>query len=187
MNTNFLNFLDRCGSHALTTEKNPRGVDIKAFISAIKASRFKNDQGSLWASRMADTFEAQREALFGTLHGIYCDPTSGEEFRQNALQIFEPLKTQLSPEVPVGSGRPTPGVQGEGRRKTKQSIDTFFLIARSSLVTWRHRTACDFHDRQRKLGVHNAMKRSSATKSQHGKLSKGLAKSRSGWRNSPPS
>jgi hypothetical protein len=93
----FLNFLNRCGSHSLTTEKNPRGVDIKAFISAIKASRFKNDQGSLWASRMADTFEAQREALFGTLHGIYCDPTSGEESRQNALQIFEPLKTQLSP------------------------------------------------------------------------------------------
>ena len=27
----FLNFLNRCGSHALTTEKNPRGVDIKAF------------------------------------------------------------------------------------------------------------------------------------------------------------
>ena len=43
----FLNFLNRCGSHALTNEKNPRGVDIKAFIGAIKASRFTKDQVAL--------------------------------------------------------------------------------------------------------------------------------------------
>jgi hypothetical protein len=93
----FLNFLNRCGSHALTNQKNPRGVDIKAFIAAIKASSFTKDQAALWIGRLSDTFEAQRDALFGTLHGIYCDPTSGEESRQNALQIFEPFKASLSP------------------------------------------------------------------------------------------
>jgi hypothetical protein len=93
----FLNFLNRCGSHALTNERNPRGVDIKAFISAVKASGFTTDQTSLWVGRLTDTFDAQREALFGTLHGIYCDPASGEQSRQNALQVFEPFKASLSP------------------------------------------------------------------------------------------
>lgn len=93
----FLNFLNRCGRHALSSENNPRGVDIKAFIAAIKGPTFSPDQLHAWQARLDETFEAQREALFGMLHGIYCDPSSGEESRVNVLAICEPFKGRLSP------------------------------------------------------------------------------------------
>lgn len=93
----FLNFLSRCGNHALTSEKNPRGVDIQAFIAAIKASSFTQEQTTLWVTRLSETFDAQREALFKMLHGIYCDPTSGEQARVNSLAICDPFKGALSP------------------------------------------------------------------------------------------
>jgi hypothetical protein len=93
----FLNFLSRCGNHALTNEKNPRGVDIKAFIAAIKASVFSSEQLQTWQTRLSDTFDAQREALFGMVHGIYCDPSSGEEARVNSLSVCEPFQSTLSP------------------------------------------------------------------------------------------
>jgi hypothetical protein len=35
-----LNFLNRVGRHALANEHNPRGVDIQAFLAAIKTERF---------------------------------------------------------------------------------------------------------------------------------------------------
>jgi hypothetical protein len=95
----FLNFLSRCGSHALTSEKNPRGVDIQAFIAAIKNAGFSGEQRDLWVTRLSDTFDAQREALFGMLHGIYCDPASGEQARLNALSVCEPFKAALSPKA----------------------------------------------------------------------------------------
>ena len=94
----FLNFLSRCARHALTNENNPRGVDIKAFIAAIKASRFNEEQRHTWCTRLDETFAAQREALFGTLHGFYCDPTAGEEARVNSLEVFAPFRERLSPQ-----------------------------------------------------------------------------------------
>jgi hypothetical protein len=95
----FLNFFSRCGNHALTNEKNPRGVDIQAFIAAIKTAGFTNEQRDLWISRLSDTFDAQREALFGMLHGIYCDPASGEQSRVNSLSVCDPFKATLSPKT----------------------------------------------------------------------------------------
>jgi len=93
----FLNFLSRCGNHALTNANNPRGVDIKSFIDALKAASFTAAQIEFWVTRLAETFEAQREALIKMLHGIYCDPSSGEQARVNALVICDPFKAELSP------------------------------------------------------------------------------------------
>ncbi|HVJ53472.1 MAG TPA: hypothetical protein VM689_13475 [Aliidongia sp.] len=95
----FVNFLNRIGRHALANERNPRGVDIQAFISAIKSGRFNDVQFETWRSRVADTFDAQRELLFGTLHGIYCDPSSGEEARVNALRICEAFSSIMTPKA----------------------------------------------------------------------------------------
>ncbi|MES0039787.1 hypothetical protein NKJ74_32070 [Mesorhizobium sp. M0046] len=77
--TEFLAFLNRCAKHALSNERNPRGVDIQGLIAAIKGSRFTAPQLDAWVERLLQTFDAQRELLIGTLHGIYCDPSSGEE------------------------------------------------------------------------------------------------------------
>jgi hypothetical protein len=95
----FIAFLNRCAKHALTNERNPVGVDIQAFIDAIKAGRFSGDQLGTWRKRVSDTFEAQRGALIGMLHGIYCDPASGEEARVSSLAICDHFKASLTPKV----------------------------------------------------------------------------------------
>jgi len=66
---------------ALSSVHNPRGVDTRALLVALKASRFKKDQLEEWVRRVHETFDAQRELIFVMLHGIYCDPASGQEHR----------------------------------------------------------------------------------------------------------
>jgi len=95
--TEFLAFLNRCAKHALANERNPRGVDIQGMIAAVKGPRFTDAQFEAWAERLSQTFDAQRELLIGTLHGIYCDPASGEEARVNALRICECIAPSFSP------------------------------------------------------------------------------------------
>lgn len=94
-----LAFLNRVGRHALANEHNPRGVDIRAFLAATKAARFTPAQLDTWRMRIAETFDAQREMLFGTLHGIYCDTASGEEARVNALSICELFAVTMTPQA----------------------------------------------------------------------------------------
>jgi hypothetical protein len=94
-----LNFLNRVGRHALANEHNPRGVDIQEFLAAIKTARFTRAQLDTWRTRIAETFDAQRDMLFGTLHGVYCDPASGEEARVNALSICELFSSTMTPQA----------------------------------------------------------------------------------------
>lgn len=98
----FLNFLNRIARHALANERNPRGVDIQLFIASIKAARFTDEQRQAWCTRLSETFDAQRELLFGTLHGIYCDPASGEEARVNALSICQFFAASMTPRARSG-------------------------------------------------------------------------------------
>jgi hypothetical protein len=95
----FIGFLSRCQKHALSSAHNPKGVDTKALLSALKAARFKKDQIEEWERRIQATFDVQRELIFGMLHGIYCDPDSGEEARVNALSICKSFAGELSPKT----------------------------------------------------------------------------------------
>ena len=95
----FLAFVNRCAKYALGDEKNPVGVDIQAFITALKASRFSKEQRNQWVKRLKDTHEAQRELLFGTLHGIYCDPASSQESRLNARNIANRFVESFTPQI----------------------------------------------------------------------------------------
>lgn len=83
----FIAFVNRCAKYGLGDEKNPVGVDIQAFVTALKAGKFSQEQEGQWVQRLKDTHEAQRELLFGTLHGMFCDPALSEETRLNALSI----------------------------------------------------------------------------------------------------
>ncbi len=94
-----LSFLNRVAKHALANERNPRGVDIQAFISAIKIARFNEVQFETWRARIDGTFDAQRELLFGMLHGIYCYPASGEEARVNAFRICKVFASAMTPKT----------------------------------------------------------------------------------------
>jgi len=95
----FLNFLSRCSRYALSEEHNPKGVDIQAFVSALKSGSFQAAQRDEWVARLRGTHDAQRELLFGTLHGIYCDPNSQEETRTNALLISQTFAAEFTPKT----------------------------------------------------------------------------------------
>ena len=93
----FIAFLSRCQKHALSSTHNPKGVDTKVFLNAIKVSRFKKEQRQEWERRISETYDAQRELIFVMLHGFYCDPASSEEMRLNALGICETFSNEFSP------------------------------------------------------------------------------------------
>src|SRR5215471_6007823 len=92
----FTVFLNRCIRYALSNESSPRGVDIGALITAIKAARFTGGQCSVWVDRLQATHDAQRQLLFGMVHGIYCDPGSAEPARLNALELCNACKSQFT-------------------------------------------------------------------------------------------
>ncbi len=95
----FTAFLNRCVRYALSLTSNPRGIDFKAFIQSVKGARFSEDQLSTWMQRIRDTHDAQRELVFESLHGIYCDPASSEEFRVNSLSICQAYVSELTPSI----------------------------------------------------------------------------------------
>ena len=94
-----VNFISRCQKHALSDAPNPRGVDVKKFLDSLKPSRFTREQKEEWKDRIRATFDGQRELIFGMLHGIYCDPNSGEEARVNSLSICRGFKSEFSPKT----------------------------------------------------------------------------------------
>ena len=63
-----INFLSRCQKHALASTKNPRGVDTKQLLSALRDSPFTPTQREEWEARVRATFDAQRELIFRMLH-----------------------------------------------------------------------------------------------------------------------
>lgn len=95
----FITFLNRCVKYAIAKSSSPRGIDIGAFISAVKGERFTESQCLLWIERLDATYDAQRELLFGTVHGIYCDPSSQEPARLNTLDICLKYKDKFTTPV----------------------------------------------------------------------------------------
>lgn len=87
----FTTFLNRCVRYALADASSPKGVDIGAFISAIKGARFNIDQCRIWVQRLNETHDAQRQMLVGMVHGIYCDPNTSEPSRLNSLDLCQGL------------------------------------------------------------------------------------------------
>lgn len=56
----FTTFLNRCVRYALADSVSPKGVEIGAFISAVKGPRFNEQQCQIWTQRLNDTHDAQR-------------------------------------------------------------------------------------------------------------------------------
>lgn len=92
----FILFVNRCVKYAMDDSSSPKGVDIEAFITALNGSKFSGAQKEVWAERVLETHEAQRELLIGMVHGIYCDPDKGEEARLNCIDICESLKNNFT-------------------------------------------------------------------------------------------
>ena len=96
-NYEFTAFANRCAKYALNDDINPVGLDISKFIDVLKEARFSDDQAATWLEKIGKTHEAQRELVFATLHGIYCDPASSESTRLNALSVCKAFVDQFSP------------------------------------------------------------------------------------------
>ncbi len=92
----FTTFLNRCVRYALADSASPKGVDIGAFISAIKGPRFNTNQCAILVKRLSDTHSAQRQVLVTMVHGIYCDPNTPEQARLNSLDICSGLPEGLT-------------------------------------------------------------------------------------------
>ncbi|MFM0596067.1 hypothetical protein [Paraburkholderia dilworthii] len=95
----FTTFLNRCVRYALADASSPKGVDIGAFISAVKGARFNANQLAIWVQRLGETHDAQRQMLVGMAHGIYCDPNTPEPPRLNSLDICGALKAGFTAAV----------------------------------------------------------------------------------------
>lgn len=93
----FIAFTNRCAKYALGNENNPVGVDLPAFIAALKGGKFTEEQLKQWVLRIRRTHEAQQYLIFGSLHGIYSDPASNEEARVNALSIASCFAPNFTP------------------------------------------------------------------------------------------
>lgn len=87
----FTTFLNRCVRYALADSALPRGVDIGAFISAVKGPRFNAQQCGIWIQRLTETHDAQRQMLVTMAHGIYCDPNTPEQARLNSIDLCSGL------------------------------------------------------------------------------------------------
>jgi len=92
----FITFLNRCVRYALGYSSSPKGVDISQFITAVKGLRFTATQLTVWLERLRETHDAQRQALTGMTHGLYCDPNSSEPVRLNALDISAALRDSFT-------------------------------------------------------------------------------------------
>lgn len=92
----FTTFLNRCVRYALADSASPRGVDIAAFISAVKGPRFNDHQCQIWIQRLTETHDAQRQMLVNMVHGVYCDPATAEPARLNALDICSGLSENFT-------------------------------------------------------------------------------------------
>lgn len=95
----FISFANRCAKYALGNENNPVGVDIATFMVAIKSGKFSVEQKDQWVQRIGKTHEAQQNLLFGSLHGIYSDPSSNEEARVNSLSIAAEFAPHFTPKA----------------------------------------------------------------------------------------
>lgn len=83
----FTTFLNRCVRYALADSALPKGVDIGAFISAVKGPRFNAQQCGIWVQRLTETHDAQRQMLVTMAHGIYCDPNTPQPSRLNSIDL----------------------------------------------------------------------------------------------------
>lgn len=153
----YLNFLNRCARHALNNSVNPRGVDVSAFIDAVKGGRFDKFQESEWVGRLKETHEAQRETLISTLHGIYCDPNVGEEARLNALTLAGAFAKEFTNRTKSELLTRHTGYSAQGKKDSLTASQDFFAkVGLTALLSESERHVMIVSACQRLMGVHQA-------------------------------
>lgn len=122
----FINFLNRCVRYAIADSSSPEGVNIDQFISAIKAEEFSEDQKKEWLDRLQNTHSAQLKLIVGTIHGIYCDPSSPESARLNGLELCKELKSEFNNSIKSKLINTHSDYQADGKEKKLKASRNFF-------------------------------------------------------------
>ena len=153
----FLNFLSRCSRHALCDESNTEAVDIKALMQALNSAGFSDEQYQIWNDRIGRTFDAQREAIFGMLHGLYCDPAKEEHARVNAITICR-FTEAFSPEIISTLVNQHQRYQASGDQARYRASQAFFQnIGKLGLLSEMERHAIISAACKNLINVHGAM------------------------------
>jgi len=154
----FTTFLNRCVRYALADAPSPKGVDIRAFISAIKGSRFNANQKVVWVQRLTETHDAQRQILVGMVHGIYCDPNTPEPSRLNALDICNGLNSAFTAALrsDLVNKHSEYAAKGDEPRHTA-SLQFFEKLGLLTLLNESEQHAVFYRAIERLWNVHNGM------------------------------
>lgn len=154
----FVTFLNRCVRYALADTSSPRGVDIGAFVAAIKGARFTENQLGVWIQRLKETHDAQRQLLVGMVHGVYCDPNSSEPFRLNALDVCESLKSTFSAAIrsDLVNRHSEYAAKGDESRHTA-SAQFFEKIGLLAILNESEQHAVFYRATERLWNAHNGM------------------------------
>ncbi|PKM02261.1 MAG: hypothetical protein CVV16_12375 [Gammaproteobacteria bacterium HGW-Gammaproteobacteria-6] len=154
----FIVFLNRCVRYALADSSSPRGVDISQFITAIKGQRFSANQLGVWIERLRETHDAQRQALTGMVHGIYCDPNSSEPSRLNALDVSISLRDSFTAATRADliNRHNEYAAKGDEQRHTA-SLQFFERLGALRLLNESEQHGVFFRASERLWNVHNAM------------------------------
>lgn len=154
----FTTFLNRCVRYALADSSSPKGVDISAFISAVKGPRFNDNQCQIWIQRLAETHDAQRQMLTGMVHGIYCDPNTSEPSRLNALDLCSGLKDAFTADIKSDLiNRHSDYVAKGEQDKHTASLQFFEKLGLLSLLNESEQHVVFSRSVARLWNVHNAM------------------------------
>lgn len=151
-----LTFLKRCVDAAMTETRDLRGVHLPTMLDAIKNSRFTPEQEEEWARRLRDTHDSQRETAIGMLHGIYCDPSSNEEARLNALDVCRTLSPEFTPATKSTIINRHSDYVASGDEERRSASQEFFQKAGLlALLSHPERHALFSNAAARLLSVHN--------------------------------
>lgn len=153
-----ISFINRCGRYALSSSVNVRGVEIASFMTIIKGVQFNQSQLDTWVERLNNTHDAQRDMLFGTLHGIYCDPSSNEEARINSLLICQSFATDFTPSTKSNMLNRHYDYQAKGDTSRHSASQLFFdKLGLLALLNEAERHAIISNACKRLISVHKGM------------------------------
>lgn len=153
----FTIFLNRCTRYALADAASPKGVDIGAFISAVKGARFIENQTTVWVQRLSETHDAQRQMLTGMVHGIYCDPNTSEPSRLNALDLCNALKERFTASLRADLVNKHSEYAAKGDEpRHSASLQFFEKLGLLTLLNETEQHVVFFRAAERLWNVHNA-------------------------------
>lgn len=154
----FINFLNRCSRHALSEDQNTTAVDIKEFMNAINVGSFTPEQLGIWCERIAQTFDAQREAIIKMLHGIYCDPSKEEHARVTAITVCGQFVATFTPGIVSELVNQHQRYQAKGEQERFKASQAFFEhLGQLGLLSETERHAMISSACKNLMRVHNAM------------------------------